>query len=48
MRAPREFRDPQGEGWTMAATEVVEDTDPATAKGERNRCASDASMEEWR
>jgi len=32
MRAPREFRDPQGEGWTMAATEVVEDTGPATAK----------------
>jgi hypothetical protein len=31
MRAPREFRDPQGNGWTMAATEVVEDTGPATA-----------------
>src|SRR5450432_2050686 len=32
MRAPREFRDPQGLGWTMAATETVEDTGPATAK----------------
>ena len=32
MRAPREFRDPQGAGWTMAATEVVEDTGPGTAK----------------
>jgi hypothetical protein len=32
MRAPREFRDPQGNGWTMAATEVVEDTGPGTAK----------------
>jgi hypothetical protein len=32
MRAPREFRDPQGAGWTMAATEIVEDTGPGTAK----------------
>ena len=32
MRAPREFRDAQGNGWIMAATEVVEDTGPATAK----------------
>ena len=33
IRPAREFRDPQGGlGWTMAATEVVEDTGPATAK----------------
>lgn len=32
MRAPREFRDPQGNGWTMAATEIVEDAGPAAAK----------------
>lgn len=32
MRAPREFRDAQGNGWIMAATEIVEDTGPATAK----------------
>ena len=32
MRAPREFRDPQGNGWIMNATEVVEDTGPATAR----------------
>jgi hypothetical protein len=32
MRAPREFRDPQGTGWMMAATEAVEDTGPGTAK----------------
>ncbi len=32
MRTPREFRDPQNPGWIMAATEVVEDTGPATAK----------------
>ena len=32
MRAPREFRDPQGAGWMMAATETVEDTGPGTAK----------------
>ncbi|SPE33965.1 conserved exported hypothetical protein [Candidatus Sulfopaludibacter sp. SbA6] len=32
MRAPREFRGPQGAGWMMTATEVVEDTGPATAK----------------
>ncbi len=32
MRAPREFRDPQGGGWTMNATEIVEDTGPGTAK----------------
>jgi hypothetical protein len=32
MRTPREFRDPQRAGWVMAATEVVEDTGPATAK----------------
>jgi hypothetical protein len=32
MRTPREFRDPQSAGWVMTATEVVEDTGPATAK----------------
>jgi len=32
MRPAREFRDPQNPGWIMAATEVVEDTGPATAK----------------
>src|SRR5689334_14714225 len=32
MRAPREFRDTQGNGWTMAAKEIVEDTGPGTAK----------------
>jgi len=32
MRPAREFRDPQNPGWVMAATEVVEDTGPATAK----------------
>ena len=33
IRPAREFRDPQGgPGWLMAATEVVEDTGPATAK----------------
>src|SRR5271157_2531675 len=32
MRTPREFRDPQNPDWIMAATEVVEDTGPATAK----------------
>jgi len=32
MRAPREFRDPQGTGWMMAASEVVEETGPGTAK----------------
>ncbi len=32
MRAARESRDAQGNGWTMAATETVEDTGPGTAK----------------
>jgi hypothetical protein len=32
MRPAREFRDPQNPGWIMAATEVVEDTGPTTAK----------------
>jgi O-glycosyl hydrolase len=32
MRAPREFREPTGNGWTMAAKEIVEDTGPGTAK----------------
>jgi O-glycosyl hydrolase len=32
MRAPRDFRGPQDAGWTMAATEVVADTGPGTAK----------------
>jgi len=32
MRPAREFRDPQRAGWVMAATEVVEDTGPATAR----------------
>ena len=32
MRAPREFRDPQGAGWTMNATETVEDTGSGTAR----------------
>jgi len=32
MRTPREFREPQSAGWIMAATEVVEDTGPATAR----------------
>jgi hypothetical protein len=32
MRAPREFRDPQGNGWSMKATETVEDSGPGTAK----------------
>lgn len=33
IRPAREFRDPQGApGWLMAATEVVEDSGPATAK----------------
>src|SRR5271157_4357874 len=32
VRAPREFRDPSGPGWTMNATETVEDTGPGTAK----------------
>jgi hypothetical protein len=32
MRPAREFRDPQNPGWVMAATEVVEDTGPATAR----------------
>jgi hypothetical protein len=32
MRAPREFRDPTGAGWTMNATENVEDTGPGAAK----------------
>ena len=32
MRTPREFREPQSAGWVMTATEVVEDTGPATAK----------------
>jgi len=32
MRAPREFRDALGSGWTMNATEVVEDTGPGTAR----------------
>ena len=32
MRTPREFREPGNPGWAMAATEVVEDTGPATAK----------------
>jgi hypothetical protein len=32
MRPAREFRDPHSPGWVMAATEVVEDTGPATAR----------------
>jgi hypothetical protein len=32
MRAARELRDRQGAGWTMTATETVEDTGPGTAK----------------
>ncbi len=32
MRAPREFREPTGNGWTIAAKEIVEDTGPGTAK----------------
>src|SRR5271157_4079937 len=32
MRAPREFRDALGRGWTMNATEVVEDTGPGAAR----------------
>src|SRR5262249_34387086 len=32
MRAPREFRDPQGNGWSMTATETVEDSGLGTAK----------------
>ena len=32
MRAPREYRDAQGAGWTMAATEMVEDTGPGAAR----------------
>jgi hypothetical protein len=32
MRTPREFRDLQGNNWIMAATEVVEDTGPGSAK----------------
>jgi len=32
MRAPREFRDAQGERWTMSATEVVEDIGAGAAK----------------
>jgi hypothetical protein len=32
MRPAREFRNPQNPGWIMAATEVVEDTGPATAR----------------
>src|SRR5271157_2395749 len=32
MRTPREFREPGSAGWVMTATEVVEDTGPATAK----------------
>jgi hypothetical protein len=32
MRAPREFRDPQGAGWMMSATEIVEDTGPGAAQ----------------
>jgi len=32
MRAPLEFRDAQGIGWTMNATETVEDTGPGTVK----------------
>ena len=32
MRAPREFRDAAGNSWAMNATEIVEDTGPATAK----------------
>jgi O-glycosyl hydrolase len=32
MRPAREFREPGNPGWAMAATEVVEDTGPATAK----------------
>jgi len=32
MRTPREFRDPQGHNWIMAAKETVEDTGPGTAR----------------
>jgi O-glycosyl hydrolase len=32
MRPAREFREPGNPGWAMAATEVVEDTGPATAR----------------
>jgi hypothetical protein len=32
MRPAREFRNPQNPGWIMAATEVVEDTGPASAR----------------
>jgi hypothetical protein len=32
MRAPREFRDAQGLGWNMNATQTVEDTGAGTAK----------------
>ncbi|MDR3700026.1 MAG: hypothetical protein P4L56_10355 [Candidatus Sulfopaludibacter sp.] len=32
MRAPREFRDALGAGWSMNATEVVEDTGPASGR----------------
>jgi O-glycosyl hydrolase len=32
MRAPREFRDADGNGWALNGKEVVEDTGPGTAK----------------
>ncbi len=32
MRAPREFRDALGAGWSMNATEAVEDTGPASGR----------------
>jgi hypothetical protein len=32
MRTPREFRDPQGHNWVMAAKETVEDTGAGTAR----------------
>ena len=32
MRAPREFRDALGAGWSMNATEAVEDTGPAAGR----------------
>lgn len=32
MRAPREFRDPDGNGWALNGKEVVEDTGAGTAK----------------
>jgi hypothetical protein len=44
MRTPREFRDPQGAGWAMTATEVVEDTGPGSVKIDLEFTSPDAAV----